>query len=121
MRALTVDDSQTVRAMVRNILEENNVEVLEATNGQDALQIILGNADIDVILLDWEMPVMNGFEFLSQVRQQKLAENTRIIMLTTLNKMSNILQAIEAGADEYIMKPFTPEMVLEKIESVLHT
>lgn len=120
MKALTVDDSQTVRAMVRNILEENEIDVLEATNGQEALQILVANKEIDVILLDWEMPVMNGIEFLTQVRQRKLADNTRIIMLTTLKKMGNILQAIDAGADEYIMKPFTPEMVLEKIESVIH-
>ncbi len=120
MKALTVDDSQTVRVMVRNILEDNEIEVLEATNGREALQIVQENEGIDVILLDWEMPLMNGYEFLTEVRRHKLAENTRIIMLTTLKKMSNILQAIDAGADEYIMKPFTPEMVIEKIESVLH-
>lgn len=121
MKALTVDDSQTVRTLVRNILEQNKFEVLEAVNGEDALKVIATNEDIDVIFLDWEMPVLDGFGFLTKVRSEKLAEQTRIIMLTTLNKMTNILQAIDAGADEYLMKPFTPEMVVEKIDSVLNS
>ncbi|MCA9732765.1 response regulator [candidate division KSB1 bacterium] len=121
MKALTIDDSQTVRTLVRNILEENKFEVLEAINGAEGLKVIEVNKDIDVIFLDWEMPVMDGYGFLSKVRSEKLADNSRIIMLTTLNKMTNILQAIDAGADEYLMKPFTPEMVMEKIDSVLST
>ncbi len=118
MKVLTVDDSLTVRTMVRNILEQEGIEVLEAENGQEALDIVTGNDKVDVILLDWEMPIMDGFTFLTEVRSKNLAPETKIVMLTTLNKMSNILKAIEAGADEYIMKPFTPDVVLEKIQAV---
>ncbi len=118
MKVLTVDDSLTVRTMVRNILEEEGIKVVEAENGQEALDVVTSQQDINVILLDWEMPIMDGFTFLTEVRTKNLAPSTKIVMLTTLNKMSNILKAIEAGADEYIMKPFTPDVVLEKIHAV---
>jgi len=84
------------------------------------LNAVKETPDFDIILLDWEMPEMDGLSFLTEVRGNKLAPNTKIIMLTALNKMSNILQAIDAGADEYIMKPFTPEIVLEKLRATVN-
>ena len=86
MKALTVDDSNTVRTMIRNILEPAKYEVFEAENGEEALKVVDDVADIDVILLDWEMPVMDGLTFLQKVRTENLADETKIIMLTTLNK-----------------------------------
>ena len=119
MKVLTVDDALTVRTMVRNILEEAGFEVEEAENGSAALEKIKTDNKFDVVLLDWEMPQMDGYTFLTQVRKNNLMPNTKIIMLTSFNKMTNILEAMDAGADEYIMKPFTPEIVLEKIQNTL--
>ncbi|MFQ5649168.1 MAG: response regulator [bacterium] len=121
MKVLTVDDAATVRAMVRNILQPEGFEIHEATNGAEALEAVKKENSFDVILLDWEMPEMDGLSFLTEVRQNNLAPNTKIIMLTALNRMANILSAMDAGADEYIMKPFTPDVMLEKIQSTVAT
>ncbi len=118
MKVLTVDDALTVRTMVRNILEDAHYDVDEAENGLVALEKI-NDQNFDVILLDWEMPKMDGLTFLTEVREKQLAPDTKIIMLTSLNKMSNILKAMDAGADEYIMKPFTPEVVVDKINATV--
>lgn len=120
MKVLTIDDSLTVRTMMKNILEPEGFEVYEAENGVIGLNAIKETTDFDIILLDWEMPEMDGLSFLIEVRENKLAPNTKIIMLTALNKMANVLKAIDAGADEYIMKPFTPEIVLEKIQVTMN-
>ena len=119
MKVLTVDDALTVRTMIRNILEPEGFDVHEAENGVIALNAVKETPDFDIILLDWEMPEMDGLSFLVEVRENNLAPNTKIIMLTALNKMANILKAIDAGADEYIMKPFTPEIVLEKLQATV--
>ena len=119
MKVLTVDDALTVRTMIRNILESAGHDVHEAETGVEALDQVKSHKDFDLILLDWEMPVMNGLTFLTEVRQNKLAPDTKIIMLTSLTKMANIVKAMDAGADEYIMKPFTPEIVLDKISATL--
>ena len=121
MKVLIVDDALTVRTMIRNILESEGFDVYEAENGAIALDAIKETIDFDIILLDWEMPEMDGLSFLVQVRKNKLVPNTKIIMLTSLNKMTNILKAMDAGADEYIMKPFTPDVVLEKIQSTVNS
>ncbi len=120
MKVLTVDDALTVRTLIRNILEPEGFDVYEAENGAIALNAVKEIPDFDIILLDWEMPEMDGLSFLVEVRENKLAPNTKIIMLTALNKMANILKAIDAGADEYIMKPFTPEIVLEKLYATVN-
>jgi two-component system chemotaxis response regulator CheY len=120
MKVLTVDDALTVRTMVKNILEsEGKYSVYEAENGVKALEMVRAENNFDVILLDWEMPEMDGLTFLTEVREKHMVPNTKINMLTSLNKMANILKAMDAGADEYIMKPFTPEIVLEKIQSIV--
>ncbi len=117
MKILTVDDARTVRTMVRNILEENGHEVHEAEDGVVAMNLV-AKQTFDLILLDWEMPEMDGLTFLTRFRQEEISPETKVVMLTSLNKMSNILKAMDAGADEYIMKPFTPDMVLDKIQVV---
>jgi len=118
MKILTVDDARTVRTMLRHILQDAYHEVHEAENGNQALDKIRSDT-FDIILLDWEMPEMDGLTFLTEVRKKNLAPNTKIIMLTSLNKMANILKALEAGANEYIMKPFTPEVVIDKINATV--
>ena len=91
MKVLTVDDALTVRTMIRNILDPEGFEVHEAENGALALEMVKTQTDFDIILLDWEMPEMDGYTFLTEIRQNNLAPNTKIIMLTNLNKMTNIL------------------------------
>ncbi len=119
MKILTVDDALTVRTMVRNILEENGHQVEEAENGVVAIDRLTDEKDYDLILLDWEMPEMDGLTFLTKIKEDNVAPNTKVVMLTSLNKMANILKAMDAGADEYIMKPFTPEIVIEKINAIM--
>ena len=121
MKVLIVDDDLAVRALIKNILEPEGFDVYEAENGAIALNVIKETIDFDIILLDWVMPEMDGLSFLVEVKKNKLAPNTKIIMLTSLNKMTNILTATDAGADEYIMKPFTPDIVLEKIQATVNS
>lgn len=119
MKVLIVDDASTVREAVREILESKGFEVHEAEDGYSALELIKTEVDFDVILLDWEMPKMNGYTFLNVVRQNELAVNTKIIMLTSSNTKEKIFKAIHAGADEYIIKPFESEIVIEKIQKTM--
>lgn len=90
--------------------------MLEAKNGIDALAILAKCEPLDVILLDWNMPEMNGFELLSHVRQDHRYDQTKIMMVTTETAMCEMSNALSAGANEYIMKPFTSEVVGEKLQ-----
>jgi len=119
MKILTIDDSRMVRHMIRTILLEQGHDVDEAENGEAALEKIENNQTFDALLLDWEMPKMDGITFLKHVRTNNIVDNSKIIMLTSLNKLSNIQSAIESGADEYIMKPFTPEDIMVKFNATM--
>ena len=119
MKVLIVDDALTVRKVVREILESKGFEVHEAKDGFSALELIKTEVDFDVILLDWEMPKMNGYTFLNVVRQNELAVNTKIIMLTSSSTKKKIMKAIHAGADGYIIKPFESESLIEKIQKTM--
>ena len=102
---LVVDDSKVVRMVARKILEELDFKVSEAADGQLALQACLASMP-EVILLDWNMPVMNGIEFLRALRASKGGDAPKVVFCTTENDMAHIKEAISAGANEYIMKPF---------------
>lgn len=112
---LVVDDSKVVRMVARRILEDLNFEVQEAEDGQVALDACMSQMP-DAILLDWNMPVMNGIEFLRKLRVSNGGNNPIVVFCTTENDMSNIQEAISAGANEYIMKPFDSEIVQSKFE-----
>ncbi len=103
--------------MARRIVEDLNFTVEEAEDGQVALESCLSNMP-DVILLDWNMPVMNGIEFLRALRSSAGGDQPIVLFCTTENGIKNIHEAISAGADEYIMKPFDSELVLLKFEQV---
>ncbi len=118
MKILTVDDAKTVRQILRNILEPCGYCVLEAENGRIALDMIQQEPGIHVIFLDWDMPELDGYAFLHLFRQRDPDHKIKVIMLTAANKMVHILDALDAGADEYIMKPFTKEMVMEKLRYI---
>jgi len=119
MKALIVDDARVVRLALRGIMQQLGWETVEAEDGKQAIGKMQKNPDIALILLDWHMPVMNGYDFLLSLRASPgHAETPRVIMVTTEASMPSILKAIAAGANEYIMKPFDAEMLREKIDMV---
>jgi two-component system, chemotaxis family, chemotaxis protein CheY len=115
MRALVVDDSRTMRAIVARHLRELNFEVSEAASGLEALVSIRKIGPVDVVLVDWNMPEMSGVEFLKRIREEEAFENVPVMMVTTESEMSQVEVALEAGANEYLMKPFDREALLQKL------
>ena len=111
---LVVDDSRVVRAVARRILEELQMDVSEAENGQVALDQCADSMP-DAILLDWNMPVLDGIGFLKELRARPVVNQPIVVFCTTERDMTKIQRAIEAGADEYIMKPFDQEIVQSKL------
>jgi two-component system chemotaxis response regulator CheY len=114
---LVVDDSKVIRKVARHILETLNFQVSEAGDGKEALDSCLASAP-DVILLDWNMPVMSGMEFLKLLRQRGHGDQPKVVFCTTENDMAHIRAALEAGADEYVMKPFDRETLHIKLQLV---
>jgi two-component system chemotaxis response regulator CheY len=114
---LIVDDSRVIRKVSRHILESLGFAVFEAENGQEGLDAC-GQDMPDAILLDWNMPVMTGIEFISTLRGQPGGDKPKVIFCTTENDVAHIRQAIDAGADEYVMKPFDQETLQIKFQLV---
>jgi two-component system chemotaxis response regulator CheY len=118
-KALVVDDSKTIRIIIRRILIDLGYEVLEATNGIHALEVIEPEKDaVKLVLADWNMPEMNGLELLKRLRQDPELSSLKIIMVTTETELSQMASALDAGANEYVMKPFTKDILKEKLELV---
>ena len=115
MRALVVDDSSAMRAILALTLGKAGFEVLRAKDGQEALGLLAGAGPLELILIDWNMPGMNGLELLRRIRSQPALERTRILMVTTETGLAQMSEALEAGANEYIMKPFTADVVIDKL------
>ena len=118
MRALVVDDSSAMRAVLRMILKKQNFEVVEAKDGLEALQVLQRIELVDLMLIDWNMPGMNGFELLQNVRGNGRYGPTKVVMVTTETALAEMSNALAAGADEYIMKPFTPDVVTDKLRLI---
>jgi two-component system, chemotaxis family, chemotaxis protein CheY len=114
---LIVDDSKVIRKVARHILETMQFDVAEAADGQEALDHCTNSAP-DVILLDWNMPIMSGMDFLRAYRTSVVAPNAKVIFCTTENGIGHIQAAIDAGADEYVMKPFDRETLEAKLQIV---
>ena len=114
MRALIVDDSRFVRGYLRSLLEEMGIECEEAGDGQAGLDLLHSGSPFNFVLVDWNMPLMNGFDMLQRMRAEGFA-SVRVIMVTTEAENEFILRALEAGADEYLMKPFDDEALTEKL------
>ena len=114
---LVVDDSSVIRKVARRILEDLSFTITEAEDGQQALERCQAEMP-DAILLDWNMPIMNGLEFLAQLRQLQNGEKPKVVFCTTENDVGHIARAIRAGANEYIMKPFDREIVEAKFQEV---
>ena len=115
MRALVVDDSRAMRLILGRVLRDRGYDVAEAGDGREALDVLSSGPRPDVLLVDWNMPVMNGLDLVKAVRQDAAYAGIRIVMVTTESESTHVMQAIEAGADEYLFKPFTPEAVADKL------
>ena len=114
---LVVDDSSVVRKIARRILEEMNFQITEAEDGEQALDACK-NAMPTAVLLDWNMPVMDGYEFLTKLRRLPGGDAPKVVFCTTENGMDHISRALHAGANEYIMKPFDKDIVEAKLQEV---
>lgn len=114
---LVVDDSRVVRKVARRIVEDLGFGCAEAEDGQKAYESCQSSMP-DVILLDWNMPVMSGIEFLEKLRQMENGQSPKVVFCTTENAFDHIQRAIKAGANEYIMKPFDSEIIKTKFEQI---
>jgi two-component system chemotaxis response regulator CheY len=110
---LVVDDSSVIRKIARRILEEMGFQIIEAEDGEKALEICRCGLP-DAILLDWNMPIMDGYQFLANLRRMPGGDRPRVVFCTTRNGMGHITRALHAGANEYIMKPFDRDIVAAK-------
>ena len=118
MKILVVDDSSTMRRIISNILKSTgHDDIVEAGDGVEALAALQANTDVKLILTDWNMPNMNGLDFMIKVRETDKA--TPIVMITTEAEKQNVVTAIKAGANNYIVKPFTPDTIKDKLSSFL--
>jgi two-component system, chemotaxis family, chemotaxis protein CheY len=116
MLALIVDDSSSMRKILARIMERLSFEVMEAENGEHALQVLEESKRCpDVALCDWNMPVMDGLQLVQALRSSPSYQKLPVVMVTTETEMDKVVTALNAGANEYIMKPFTQEMLAEKL------
>lgn len=115
MRALVIDDSRAIRSVLTKMLKEFGFEVFEAGQGLDGLDQLRKVGKIDLALVDWNMPEMNGYQFVCAVRSNPAYNNLRLMMVTTESELSQMVSVLNAGADEYVMKPFTREIIFEKL------
>jgi two-component system, chemotaxis family, chemotaxis protein CheY len=114
---LIVDDSSVIRKVARRILEGLEFQIAEAENGEEALEACRRSLP-DAILLDWNMPKMDGYDFLRLLRRLPGGDGPKVVFCTTENDVAHIARALHAGADEYIMKPFDKEIVEAKFQEV---
>lgn len=116
-KVFVVDDSRVSRKMIRNILEENGYEIVgEAANGQEAVDAI-ENTEVDVVTLDITMPVMDGIEALKKIRELK--PNVKAIMVTAAGQNDKVMEAIKAGASDFVQKPFEEKPFIEAVEKAI--
>jgi len=116
MRAIVMDDSRAIRMIIGMSLKQRGFEIFHAENGQEGLDLIEKNGAPELAMVDWNMPVMNGYDFVCNVRSDSKCAHMKIMMVTTENEMSQMTKALEAGADEYLMKPFVDDDLSSKLE-----
>lgn len=114
--AMVIDDSRAIRMILTRSLNKLGYEVCSAGDGKEALTVLNEKApDIAFFLVDWNMPEMNGLEFLQNLRQKPTYAQTPLMMVTTETEVDQMVRAFDAGANEYVMKPFTEEIIAEKL------
>ena len=115
MNALVIDDSSTMRLILTRFLVKMGFQVVEATNGREALKRLREMGRADLVLVDWNMPEMNGVDFVRSVRADRSFDDLPLVMVTTNTELEHVAEALEAGANEYVMKPFTMDVIREKL------
>jgi two-component system chemotaxis response regulator CheY len=115
MLALVVDDSRAMRSILTRLLGGLGFDVAQAGDGAEALQVLDAGSRPDVILVDWNMPVMDGLTFVKAVRNRDELRDISLMMVTTESEQGQIVRALAAGAHEYVIKPFTDEVIAEKL------
>jgi two-component system chemotaxis response regulator CheY len=115
MRALVIDDSRAVRMIIGGVLRELGMDVVEAANGVEALTQMDRHPDIELLLVDWNMPEMNGFDFIRAIRSEPAYNRVRILMVTSEARGEQVSRALSAGANEYLMKPFGKDVLVAKL------
>jgi two-component system chemotaxis response regulator CheY len=115
MHALVVDDSRAMRSILARLMTGLGFEVSQAGDGAEALSVLEGGVRPDVILVDWNMPVMDGLTFIKTVRGRDDLRDISLMMVTTESEQAQIVRALAAGAHEYVIKPFTDEVIAEKL------
>jgi two-component system chemotaxis response regulator CheY len=116
MMAMVIDDSRAMRLILRRITTQLGYEVCEAGNGKEALEYLAGATELPKFaLVDWNMPEMNGLDFVTAVRADQRLRSITLMMVTTESEQSQIVRALAAGAHEYVIKPFTPDAIEEKL------
>jgi two-component system chemotaxis response regulator CheY len=116
MHVLVVDDSKTIRLLLREQLKHLGFEVTEASDGAQALNSLKEMTQVDLVLVDWNMPEMDGIAFVRAVRAESDYAALPMMMVTTNAELTQVSKALEAGVNEYIMKPFTAEILREKLQ-----
>jgi two-component system chemotaxis response regulator CheY len=118
LKALVIDDSRAMRTIIGQILKSIGYEVMDAGNGREGLQRINELGPPHLILVDWNMPEMNGIDFVRALRSDRKYDDVRVMMVTTETEMKRMAEALEHGANEYVMKPFTRDVILQKLEQM---
>jgi two-component system chemotaxis response regulator CheY len=116
MHALIIDDSRAMRLILRRIVTELGFTVAEAGDGEEALAQLAAGPRPDLCLIDWNMPVMDGYTFVTRVRAEREWRDITLMMVTTESEHGQIVRALAAGAHEYVIKPFTPDAIIEKLD-----
>lgn len=120
MKLLVVDDSSTMRRIIKNTLVRLGYKnILEGGNGVEGWEQIDANPDVEMLITDWNMPEMNGLELVQKVRADERFKDTPIIMVTTEGGKAEVITALKAGVNNYIVKPFTPQILKEKLAAVM--
>jgi len=118
MKVLVVDDFATLRRIIKNVLKQIGfINILEADDGTAALGVLKENK-VDLIISDWNMPKMNGLDLLKTVRKEEATKKVPFVMVTAEAQKDNVLQAVQAGVSNYIVKPFTADAVKEKLTKI---
>ncbi|MFK7768396.1 MAG: PleD family two-component system response regulator [Mariniblastus sp.] len=118
-KVLIIDDSRAMRKILGKIMKNLGFEVLEAGHGQEGIvQLEEHKDELELVLVDWNMPVMNGYEFVQAVREQDVYANHKLVMVTTETEPTQMVKALMAGVDEFVMKPFTSDILIEKLQLI---
>ena len=116
MKALVVDDSRAMRVILSKTLQEAGfTEVAQAQHGKEGLDYLVGHPDTNLALVDWNMPEMTGIQMVEEVRKHANLAQVRLMMVTTETEMAHMQRALDAGANEYVMKPFTKDVITDKL------